>query len=253
MVSKMKCIKDLKKTTVSAADDFLTNVPKTLSEISSTTEAIFPFCKLSKAEEAFEAELTASGLDAANTTVAKIVPVVRDILYTIITDIQICERYITLHVPPMEDGNNFGVSVQMMIAKVLKDTREEFEKKMDAISKYYAGRADAVEKLNLPKVTTSESKTKSESDSTGGKDGDEKKSSTSVVTTEETKQSGLKRENYFRLKHLVSLDIQFYGEMKTLCANVEDAYVLILDNMEKNKEKLSAPKGTGGSNAMGMY
>jgi len=153
----------------------------------------------------------------------------------------------------MEDGNNFGVSVQMMISKVLEDMRAEFEKKMDAIPKYYASRAEAVEKLNLPKVTTSESKTKSDSDSTGGKDGDEKKSSTQVVTKEDTTQSGLKRENYYRLKHLVSLDVQFYSEMKSLCTSVADSYAIILDNMEKNKNKLVAPKGEGGGNAMGMY
>eukprot|EP00586_Coscinodiscus_wailesii_P002178 CAMPEP_0172487732 /NCGR_PEP_ID=MMETSP1066-20121228/16923_1 /TAXON_ID=671091 /ORGANISM="Coscinodiscus wailesii, Strain CCMP2513" /LENGTH=253 /DNA_ID=CAMNT_0013254523 /DNA_START=81 /DNA_END=842 /DNA_ORIENTATION=+ len=253
MVSKTKCIKELRTKTVTAADDFLIAIPQTLSEITTAIDTNFPYAKLSKAEEAFEAELTASGLDAANTTIAKIVPCARDSLYTIVNDIQTCERFISLHVPPMEDGNNFGVSVQMTISKVLKDMREEFEKKMDVISKYYSGRADAVEKLNLPKVTVSESKTKTDSDSTGGKDGDEKKASTQVVVKEETTQTGLKKENYYRLKHLVALDVQFYAEMKSLCVNIADAYAIILDNMEKNKEKLKAPKGTGGGNSMSMF
>lgn len=35
------------------------------------------------------------------------------------------DRFIALSTPAMEDGNNFGVTVQMMVAKYCKDTREE--------------------------------------------------------------------------------------------------------------------------------
>lgn len=253
MVSKTKAIKDLKKTTATVADDFLSGIPKTLSDISTTTEALFPYAQLSKAEEAFESELTVSGLDASNSTIAKIAVMTRDLLYDVITNIQTCERFIALHVPPMEDGNNFGVSVQQVVSKELKERREAFEKRLGSIAEFYDKRAGAVEKLNLPKVTATETKVTDKSDSKGGKDGDQSTESVKVSTKEETTQTGYKKENYYRLKHLVALDVQFYAEMKSLCITIYDSYALILDNMEKNKDKLTAPKGTSGGNAMSMF
>lgn len=42
--------------------------------------------------------------------------------------------------PQMEDGNNFGVTVQMMMSKVLKEEREKCDKVLSESSKYYASR-----------------------------------------------------------------------------------------------------------------
>lgn len=249
----MKAIKEFKKSATDSSEELLSKIPSTLSNISEILNTLFPYTSLSTADSSFATELTNSGLDGENTTISKIIPATQDLLYAIISDIQTLERYISIHVPPMEDGNNFGVSVQMTISKVLKDMREDFTKRMDGFSKYYASRAEAVEKLNLAKVSTTETKTKTDSDSSGGKDGDEKKVTTTVVVKEECSTSGLKRENYFRLKHLVSLDVQFYSEMRSVCVMVLDAYAVILDNMEKNKEKLLAPKGTSGGNNFSMY
>ena len=67
----------------------------------------------------------------------------------------------------MEDGNNFGVTVQMTVAKFLKDTREELAKKLESVASYYSSRADAVDKLGLPKKSTSQTKTESSTESKG--------------------------------------------------------------------------------------
>ena len=77
----------------------------------------------------------------------------------------------------MEDGNNFGVTVQMTVSKHLSDTRVSLLKKMDALVSYYSSRADAVDKLSLEKKTFTTSAASSKTEST--KEEDKKESSSS--------------------------------------------------------------------------
>merc|ERR1712192_32009 len=175
-------------------------------------------------------------LRGANSSIAKTIPVLRDTLIQGISNIQAIERWIGLNIPIMEDGNNFGVSIQMTI-------NESLTKKLDDIPSYYSSRADAIDKLGLPKTTKSETKTETKSDSTGGKDGDESKASTTVVKEEKSDEWFL-QSNYFRLKHLVSIDVQFYASARMTMVDFLTDYITILDAVEKNKEKLSAPKGS---------
>ena len=50
-------------------------------------------------------------LDAANTLLSSTIPATRDLLSLAISNIQTFERFISLHIPKMEDGNNWGVTV----------------------------------------------------------------------------------------------------------------------------------------------
>lgn len=145
----------------------------------------------------------------------------------------------------MEDGNNFGVTVQMTVAKFLKETREELTKKLESIPSYYSSRADAVDKLGLPKTSSSQTKTESKTDSTGGKDGDESKTSTTV--TKEEKESNGSKMDVHRSKAVLAIDVQCYASLFATINLLLTDYVTVLDNVEKNEEKLKAPKGSGGS------
>ena len=159
--------------------------------------------------------------------------------------------------PKMEDGNNFGVTVQMTVSKALQEARESMTKKLDAIPSYYSSRADAVDKLGLIKGTVSKTETKSVSEATGGKDGDEKK--TSQTSVEEVKTVGNDAEKSgaaikLRLLHIASLDVQCYSNIRNGLLDSMNTYLMIVDNVEKNKEKLTEPKGSsGGRSHMGMY
>jgi len=182
----------------------------------------------------------------------KALPVVRDYLAKSIDETQLLERYISLHVPAMEDGNNFGVSVQMVVAKHLKSIREGAVKRMESLPKYYSERSDALDKVGIKKTTESVTKSSSSSSSTGGKDGDEKKQSTTEVS--ESKESGSSKPDPTRIKHVVALDVFWYNEMRSTLTALVASYLTIFDNMEKNKDKLTAPKGSGGSGlSMAMY
>jgi len=237
--SKMNAYKEASGKTVEA---MLSAGKNDIEKIESSITELFPISEPSKAEEAFEKELS-NDLRGANSSIAKTIPVLRDTLIQGISNIQAIERWIGLNIPIMEDGNNFGVSIQMTINESLKKKRECWTKKLDDIPSYYSSRADAIDKLGLPKTTKSETKTETKSDSTGGKDGDESKASTTVVK-EEKSDEGFLQSNYFRLKHLVSIDVQFYASARMTMVDFLTDYITILDAVEKNKEKLSAPKGS---------
>jgi len=244
-------IKSFRTKATKAADAILAAGSDDLAAIEAALAAHFPHGPgaLSKAEEAFRADLDANGADAANSLLSGAIPAARDLLSLVLSNIQVLERFVDLHVPQMEDGNNFGVTVQMTVAKFLKDTREELGKKLDAIPAYYASRADAVDKLGLAKTTSSRTKTETESNSAGGKDGDESKKSTTVSTEE--KETAQAKADYHRSQAVLAIDVQCYADLHSTLQSLLTGYVCVLDNMEKNESKLRAPKGS--SNSMGMY
>ena len=145
--------------------------------------------------------------------------------------------------PPNQDGNNFGVTVQMMMSKLLKEEREKMEKSLADSSKYYSSRADAIDKFtHLKKTSKSETKSSSKSSATGGKDGDESKESSSSSTEEKTTH-GDGEMNLHRARALAALDSQAYMDLSVAMQTMMDSYVCILDNLEKNWEKLENPRG----------
>merc|ERR1712032_1468908 len=131
---------------------------------------------------------------------------------------------------------NFGVTVQLTISKFLDETRENLGKQLEKIPSYYCNRAEALEKLDLPKSTVSETKTVTKSQTTGGKDGDENKSSETSVKEEKTSSSKKSATIDYRRKHLLSLDVQFYRSLRCGLIDCYDSYLTILDNMEKIKK-----------------
>jgi len=237
--SKMNTYKEATAKTVEA---LLSSGANDIDKIELSITELFPISEWTKAEEAFEKELS-NELRGANSTVAKTIPVLHDTLIQGISNVLAIERWISMNIPIMEDGNNFGVGIQMTINEAMKKKRECWTKKLDAIPSYYSSRADAVDKLGLPKATKSESKTETKSDSTGGKDGDQSTTSTTIVKKEENDE-GFLQSNHFRLKHLVSIDVQFYASARLTMIDFLNDYMTILDALEKNKEKLTAPKGS---------
>ena len=140
-----------------------------------------------------------------------------------------------------------GMRAAMHAAEVGDDVYDEdrLTKKLESIPSYYSSRADAVDKLGLPKTSSSQTKTESKTDSTGGKDGDESKTSTTV--TKEEKESNGSKTDVHRSKAVLAIDVQCYASLFATINLLLTDYVTVLDNVEKNEEKLKAPKGSGGS------
>ena len=46
---------------------------------------------------------------------------------------------------------------------------------------------------------------------------------------------------------------RYYFQLQTALATLIDSYAVAIDNVQKNYEKLRAPKGDAGSNSMSMF
>ena len=64
------------------------------------------------------------------------------------------------------------------------------------------------------------------------------------MATEEKVSNGGK-VNGHRVKALAALDAQTYVDLLAALNGVLDGYLIILDNMEKNMDKLEHPRGKG--------
>lgn len=229
--------------------------------------------------ETVVAEYSSESLLQANPSLLTSLNVVREAIHTEIGALYSLETYIHLLMPQMEDGvchvsflnvvvdcrcrhsfsfspsltgNNFGVTVQMTVLKVMEEVKEKLEKKLEELPSYYSKRADAIDKLGLPTETTSETTTSTATESKGGKDGDS--NTTSNTTTKESKSSGNAKMEFHRIQHVHAIDIATYQSLQSSLAYCISSYLVILDNVSKNKSKLEQPKGSsGGSNFSSMY
>lgn len=249
----MSSIKAIKKSNNVAVESLLASTPEFLASFESALGSHFTTASPSALESQYEAAVTVSP-DAINTPLVAALSAYKDLLAKSIESIQLLERFVMINIPKMEDGNNFGVTVQMTVAKALKDARENLLKKMETLLSYYNDRAGAVEKLALEKKSISKSFGSSTSESTSSKeDANEKKESTSS-STEEKSVATEDKAYPFRIMHLVALDVNAYVAAKAGLNDCFNEVIMVLDNVEKNKEKITSPKGeNGGSGHMGMY
>mmetsp|Transcript_16918 Transcript_16918/g.33864 ORF Transcript_16918/g.33864 Transcript_16918/m.33864 type:complete len:243 (+) Transcript_16918:958-1686(+) len=233
----------------SEVESILSSAPADVERMLSSLNTLFPHKTLSAASAAFTSSLTVESADnAGNKVVTDALFAVRDEIEAAVAKIMAFERFIALSTPAMEDGNNFGVTVQMMVAKYCKDTREELVKILDSLPAYFDTRAGAYEKMpTVPSKSSTSSS--SSSTSSGGKDGDESKKSTST-STEEKKTL---RTCADRANHVVAIDVNYYFKLSSALKTILSSYAIVVDNVNKNFEKLSRPKGSSGSNSMSMF
>merc|ERR1711862_629300 len=79
----------------------------------------------------------------------------------------------------------------------------------------------------MGKTTKSETKTQTSTESSGGKDGDEKKSSTTIVSEEKNDTGAMVQTIYFRTMHLLSIDVQCYTSLYMNSIDFLNDYCLI--------------------------
>ena len=108
-------------------------LPAALPRLEGLVQSLFPHATPSAAFAEFSTALAAelangSNANNGNAAVSAAVDAVADEVYSATTVMVALERWISLSTPRMEDGNNFGVSVQMTVSKELKDMREVSER-----------------------------------------------------------------------------------------------------------------------------
>jgi hypothetical protein len=183
-----------------------------------------------------------------------------DAVDTVLTQLGCMEQYITLTIPKMEDGNNFGVTVQLTALKHVNDTQDKLAKQLEELLKYSAARADVVEKCKSLAPSESKTITTTSAESQGTATGPNKetkvqetvpssdnKTSTETKTTVSTIVSS--PELAFRTQAVTDLDILYYSKAKATMQTCLTGYLAALDFLQKNADKLAAPKGTSGTTA----
>lgn len=250
---KSKIISNHKESATKLVDDILSGMKKEIKEMEDMIPELFPFeaNELSKAEAEFEKSLS-NNLRGTNPVLMKIIPIVLDSISGHMYQVQTIETWISHHIPPIEDGNNFGVGIQHAISSLLIKKLAKMSKSLETLPTYYSERAEAVDKLNLSKVNKSETRTETKTDSKGGKDGDETKTST-VVTLEEKSDKGEVESNLFRMKHLLAIDVRYYALLRSEMMDLVRSKIVVVNGIENNREKLVSPKGTQEGNRFGMY
>lgn len=234
------------------AKSVLSDATATLASINADYERLFPTASLADVEKKFSSQLTdPSNIYKISTWHDDATSTVRGQLLDTMEKVQTLEGWISLSYPPIEDGNNFGVSVQLAAVKQLQELREDLSKKVDSAVEYYKARAEATEKLTPTSshITTS---TESSVDARGGKDGDEKKATESTTVERKTSVPS-DVDQHLRMKTVLAIDMKYYGEWKLALRRASNGFASAVDQIEKNMEKITKPRGgSRGSSGMMM-
>ncbi|GLE01625.1 hypothetical protein PINS_up010459 [Pythium insidiosum] len=181
-------------------------------------------------------------------TLTQLVGVTSDHVEQALRDFQALSQWISLLLPKVADGNNFGVEVQLVVMKELKETSDKLQKAWDALPDYHSQRATVLEKLN-EKLSKETSTTNTVTATTGGKEGDEKKTVVATVG-KETATAQPVVEDW--IANVVAIDVKWYFHLARVLELVRDAYAIAFDRIEKNKDKILKPRGQERS-GYGMY
>merc|ERR1712238_353766 len=196
--------------------------------------SLFHCSKLSDASNDFRASATIATNEKVALSVSKELDQVSE--QCIVIDK--LEHFITLHIPKIEDGGNFGVGVQLDLVKKLGEMKESANKSMEALLGYETARADAIGKLNPPSSSKTVTKSTSGTTTDGTK---EEKSSTPGPACES------------RVAAVVAVDALYYSKARGILGEIIISFVAVMDFIDKNKDKLVEPKGKSGGSNFSMY
>mmetsp|Transcript_68275 Transcript_68275/g.189600 ORF Transcript_68275/g.189600 Transcript_68275/m.189600 type:complete len:241 (+) Transcript_68275:106-828(+) len=188
---------------------------------------------------------------ADNSTVGALMSTTTSELFFATSAMSVLETWLKLCVPAIEDGNNFGVGIVMEAAKMCSDARGELEKLQASVPDYYKERGAAYAAI-APKTTTSTTESTSKADDKSTKDGTlEATAKEGASSSSETKTTG-GTASPDQISHVVALDVMWYLKLYAACDRVRSLYAAVCDFLEKNEEKIQAPKGERGG-GMSMY
>lgn len=241
----MSLFKKFKNDSKSQAMDLLDASVGTIGEMQKLYSELFPPEKLSVASSDFKNSATL----ANNDKVARAVTTTLDQVSAQIDLLNKIDYFLTLHIPTIEDGGNFGVGVQLDLVKKLGEMKETANKAIEALLGYDSARADALGKLNLPSSTSSVTKSSSSTTTDGKKE--EKESESKEEKQTSSSSTGPVYES--RIGAVVAVDTLYYSKANGILSQTIISLIGVMDFIDKNKEKLVEPKGKSGGSNFSMY
>jgi len=185
-----------------------------------------------------------------NVTVAAAVERTQAEIFAAVTTLGTVQTWLQTSLPPIEDGNNFGVSIVMEGIKVVTDTKKALADELKVLPDYFKERAAAAEKLG-PK----ESASSSESTSTSA-DKETKGAEAETASAKSGTSSGSKKDVSSStpcpdaVAHITAVDVNWFLRLYATLDRVRTAYAVVADFLEKNEKRISQPKGSGSGMSM---
>jgi len=241
----MSMFKKFKNASKAEAMALLDTSSVAVEEMQKIYSELFHYSNLSAATNDFKEFATA----ATNEKVAKAVTVTLDQVSAQITLLNKLDYFITLHIPTIEDGGNFGVGVQLDLVKKLSELKESSNKATEALLGYDNARAEALGKLNLPSSTQSITKSINVTTTDGKKE--EKESESKEEKQSSSSSSGPAYES--RVAAVVAVDTLYFSKAIGIWSQNITSFIGVMDFIDKNKEKLIEPKGKSGGSNFSMY
>uniref|UniRef100_T1DET4 Putative proteasome subunit n=1 Tax=Psorophora albipes TaxID=869069 RepID=T1DET4_9DIPT len=88
-----------------------------------------------------------SGRVECNTPICELIKVVKPVIRALVEDSNLLKMWISFMIPKIEDGNNFGVSIQEDTLAEIQSVETEAAAFFDQISRYFVSRAKVVSKV----------------------------------------------------------------------------------------------------------
>jgi len=241
----MSLFKKSKNESKSEAMELLYSSVARVEEMQKIYSELFHYDKLSVASNDFKEFATI----ATKEKVARAVTTTLDQVSTQCDLLNKLDYFITLHIPTIEDGGNFGVGVQLDLVKKLGEMKESANKSTEALLGYESARAGALDKLNLPSSTKSVTKSSCVTTTDGKK---EEKESDSI---EEKQTSSASTSPMYesRVAAVVAVDTLYFSTASRIFNQTIISLIGVMDFVDKNKEKLVEPKGNSGGSNFSMY
>lgn len=213
----------------------------------------FTFESLEQAEDSFRAEcLTLEDVRNAkpNALLRRIVCFLRHELDLACVRFTRLESWLKFRTPRIEDGNNFGVDVQKQFLSTVQDYRNYCWKELCALKNIAWNRAVVSESMEqVITEETSELVERGPPSAETARDGD-------ISATRSTKTLKQNRHKVPHVQHyltyVVDLDVESYFKLRHTARNLCNYFADIYDMFEKNREKITFPRGKedGGSNLL---
>lgn len=234
-------------TSKNAAFALIAKSPETATQLQQTYQQLFgSFTSVSTVTQAYASEDKLIYNEACSKTVS----VTLDAVDSVLEQMATIEQYINLTIPKIEDGNNFGVTVQLAAIKVIQDAREKMEKVVGELHQYPSTRADALEKLKLLSKASTKSTTITVAESKGT---DKEKGEIAVTSNSQNTETKLVEssneipEAKLRKEAITAVDVRFFTKAKAAYQLTLTSFLTIVDFMDKNKIKIGKPKGESGT------
>lgn len=185
---------------------------------------------------------------AANAEVLALADAAADELELALATLAKLQLWISLLVPKIADGNNFGVEVQKAAFTHIKEGVAAWTKAADALAEYPQQRAAAVDKLNAKR-----SSEKSTSTTATKATGSETEDKTVTTVVDKTSEALASEPGQDALAHVVALDVKWFCSLARTLEGLRDQYAVTFDVIDKNKDKILLPRGAGDRAGFSMF